>query len=271
MLSDLNYILHYGPHLCSRMSPDSKYSALYSALVCGLPWRGEFSGLSQLLIDSGLIHLFVVSGAHLFFLERRLRRVLPHKWILICLGLYAWLTGFGTPVLRAMLRRFVAILLKPWGWTRLQIEATTSLLMLGAFPLWIFSRSFLMSWLCALALNFPNWKLLSPNFNRNVSCYVFLLPFSAASPLSIAWNCLVAPWVGEILFPLSVLCFLLPPLTTVGDFAWQVLIWILEWGPQSPTLPFFLNSPWLILIPLILHLILLKAECVWRKNSAFLV
>src|SRR5262245_6137827 len=91
-----------GPEFCQYALPVSPYRALYAALVCGvsLPSGHE----KQIFVDTGLIHLMVVSGSHLVFIER-LTGFLPNSIRLVLGGAYAFLTGFQAPVMRAWMRR----------------------------------------------------------------------------------------------------------------------------------------------------------------------
>ncbi|NJL24231.1 MAG: hypothetical protein HC902_02985 [Calothrix sp. SM1_5_4] len=219
-------------------------------------------------MDSGLIHILVVSGAHLHFLER-LSFWIPERGRLILCTIYCWLTGFGAPVVRALIRRVCSNLFRSWAWTPLQVEAKTTLLLLMIHPQWLVSRSFLMSWMCALALQaplpLPKWRPL----NMSLKCYLFLFPFCAASPLSILWNSLVGPAVGGILFPASLAAIALPWIQPATDQIWRVFLAVLELGPKGPPVDdgFHILTIWWI--PMVVHAGLLYGEWKWRREHAF--
>lgn len=266
MLETLNYVVHAGVHHCLAATPTSVYAPLYSAFVCGVDLPA--GSAKQLFVDTGLIHLMVVSGSHLIFFERLLVW-LPAPLRLGILGVYCWLTDFGAPVVRAFTRRLCAGALHDWGWSALQIEAAATVLVLSVYPPWLLSRSFLMSWLCAVALQaplpWPRW----PELNLSLKCYLFLFPFCAASPLSIGWNCLAGPLIGELLFPACLLAFACPWLTPLADLVWEALLWLLHSGPQAPPAVFWWPSHWLWWLPLTIHLGLLWGEREWRRAVAF--
>jgi hypothetical protein len=249
--------------------PTSQLRSLYDALICGtnLPPGHE----KQIFVDTGLIHLMVVSGSHLVFLEMLLA-FLPSGVLKILLGGYCYLTGFQAPVVRAFLRRVIGPSLRAWsGMTSLQIEAAAVLLALALYPEWLGSRSFLMSWMCGLALAAPKIFPRAPHFDLALKAYVFLLPFCWASPVSVAWNTLLAPFVGFILFPVCILAIFIPPLVAVSDWMWWAFLKILDLGPQGEPWGVFLSSWSLCWIPIAAHLALLVWEVKWRRACAFSV
>ena len=260
-------IFSSGPGVCERVLPTSDLHILYSALICGINLPAGQA--KQLFVDTGLIHLMVVSGSHLVFLEILLG-FLPRGGRLGFLGAYCYLTGWQAPVMRAFLRRWIG----PWlklrsGLTSLQIEAAAVVLALLLYPQWLISRSFQMSWMCGLALCapplFPRW----PHFDLALKAYAFLLPYCWASPSSIAWNTLLAPFVGFILFPACLLAIVIPPLTQLSDLLWRAFLGILRLGPQGEPLGLFFAAPTLCWVPVVTHVLLLVWEVRWRRASAF--
>jgi hypothetical protein len=264
-ITQLLNVMQQGPFTCRSFLPPSKYVRLYEALVCGLSLPdGEER---QLFIDSGLIHIMVVSGAHLIFLENLIKPA-PRPLQILFLTVYSWLTGFGPPIVKALIRR----LFEPWlsrhGWSSLQIEAFSVTVVLTFVPMWIVSRSFLMSWLCALAFQLPRLVKYRA-LDVSAKTYVLLFVFCAASPLTIFWNSLVAPLVGDLLFPLTLVLIPVPWLTPAVDKIWQIFLWILSMGPQAAPNPWFFSSRELFWIPLTVHGLLLVKEVRWRRAYAF--
>lgn len=260
------YMIWNGAQICASLLPSSEFRELYSALICA---STEMNGAHrQLFIDVGLIHLLVVSGAHLHFLERWLE-FLPRHIRLMILGSYCWLTGFGAPVVRAWARRFLGELARATGFSLLQLEFLTVGAVLTLHPYWLFSRSFLMCWLCAIALAlpkiFPGW----PNLSLSLACYLLLLPFCPSAPSTVLVNVLVTPYIGGILLPLCILAVLFPPLMPLTDMMWRLLLDLLAHFPTAPPAPWIAITPRLFLVPLTLHLILLAVEVPWRRARAF--
>ena len=270
-LEPLNYVLHYGPQVCTRMIPDSMYKTLNSALVCGV----ELSDRRplQIFADCGLLPLLLLAGAHFVFLERLCMRLAPPRRLLL-LACYCWLTGFGAPVLRALARRCSALGLRRWGWTTLQIEALVTVGLLALYPPWLFSRSFWASWLCALALRTPwSWPWEAPGRWRwppSLKIYLFLFPFYPNSPLVVVWNVLVSPVLGTIFFPLAWLCVLCPPLVWFSDIAWRLLLAVISAGPQASPTALRWSPTWVWWVPLLLHSLFIYGEWKWRRAVAFL-
>jgi predicted membrane metal-binding protein len=265
MISESTNVLQQGPALCLSLLPASSHRDLIASLICGIPLSsGE---VKQVFLDTGLIHLMVVSGAHLLFLESLVARA-PLRWRLGLLGLYCWLTGFGAPVVKAFLRRAAEVLLRPLGWSGLQIEAVAVLLSLFCYPWWLNSRSLQMSWMCGLALSLPpilRWRA----FDQALKAYLLLFIFVGSSVVSIGWNTLVAPIVGAILFPISLALLILPFLAPWVDLVWDLFLWLLAWGPKSPPAAWFISSRDLFWVPFFLHIFLLTREIRWRRAFAF--
>lgn len=257
-----------GPVLCQRALPPSEFYSLYDALICGTPLPAGHA--KQMFVDTGLIHLMVVSGAHLVFVELLLV-AFPKAVRLALLGGYCYLTGFQAPVMRAFLRRALAVPLYAWqALTPLQVEAAAVAMALFLYPQWMMSRSFLMSWMCGLALCTPRMIKRFPHLDTALKNYVLLLPFCWSSPLSVAWNTLLAPFVGVVLFPVCLIAMIVPPAVVVSDFVWAIFLKILAWGPQAPQFPIFVASAHLAWIPPVTHFLFLVGEVRWRRASAFL-
>jgi predicted membrane metal-binding protein len=249
--------------------PKTNLHPLYDALICGTSLSAGRE--KQIFVDTGLIHLMVVSGSHLVFIELLLF-FLPPRIRLTILAAYCYLTGFQAPVVRAFLRRLISPKLKAWSaLTGLQIEAAAVMLALALYPQWLWSRSFLMSWMCGLALAAPKIFPRFPNFDLAVKAYIFLLPFCAASPVSVAWNTLLAPFVGLILFPASILGVVIPPFVAVSDLMWTAFLGVLELGPHGVQAGLLFPAGRLCWIPALTHVFLLFMEVRWRRASAFSV
>lgn len=263
----LERIFLSGPDFCQAAMPQSDIRTLYSALICGTDLPPSHAKL--LFVDTGLIHLMVVSGSHLVFLELLLQ-FLPREIVQIVLALYCYLTGFQAPVVRAFLRRAIARpLIRKCGMTLLQIEAAAVLLALVLYPEWIVSRSFLMSWMCGLALAAPKFFPERPHFDLALKAYLFLLPFCWGSPVSVAWNTLLAPFVGIVLFPACIVGIVVSPLVFLSDGMWNLFLKILEYGPKGEPLGIFLSSVKLSWLPVATHSALLIWEVRWRRKLAF--
>jgi predicted membrane metal-binding protein len=256
MLSAFLDVLHYGPVLCRGLLPVSVHFELYSGLICGTNLPANVD--KQAFLDTGLIHLMVVSGAHLLFLEALLVRA--PSWIRFpLLGTYCWMTGFGPPVVKAFAHRVFELWLRPRYWRPIQVEAVAVLSLLLLQPAWLMSRSFQMSWMCSLALYLPRWFHYR-KFDQAVKSYFMLFVFTGASLLSIAWNTLLAPFVGMILFPICLSVIPLPFLLPVVDGVWDLFLWLLSAGPQSLPSEWYLWTRELFWIPPLVHFFLLQWE-----------
>jgi predicted membrane metal-binding protein len=228
--------------LCMDRAPDSRFRDWYQAIVCGtnLPPSSEKNEFQR----TGLIHIIVVSGSHLVFLDEILEAVLgTSRWAAwlrwLALLFFSLASNLQPPVTRALVQRGC-------GWCArrthrpfrsLHLQLLSGLLTVALFPQWWSSLSFLMSWLCALALSVP-----MPSNNplwRSVAIYLLLLPamigIQFPHPSSILFNVVFGPILGLVLFPMSLLGFLHPFLARLCDFGWESLFWIFRELPIPET------------------------------------
>jgi ComEC/Rec2-related protein len=250
---------------CSNLAPQtSPWLPQYQALVCGMNMaNGDFKGGLTAL---GLIHLMVVSGGHLYvllklwsFIEARVDGLRHLKFFILIA--YAFLTGFQPPVVRATLQILVSqqSQRKNWHFRSDQSVAISGLFCLVLFPRWIESWSLLLSWLASFSLCLPS----KGENNRQIWIYLILFPailkFQFFHPISILANLLLAPFLAEALFPLSLLCFLIPPLANWVDFLWTCLFWISKyfntWIETTEGVA-WLSLTWLWIYLILLHTLL---------------
>lgn len=229
--------------LCQTLAPPSPFNSWYSAMVCGSSVRHEpYYGQ---VVATGLIHLMVVSGSHLIFLETLLSRILRanahHRqtvslWVGGTLFAYVLFSGWQGPALRS--------------WLYLSFKTISYRLKLNWTPLWIIlfsipltylcldsrraSLSVCLSWCSALALHTPLKN--DSGLRRAVVIYIFTLPLlaiiSPPAPTSILFNCILGPVLGSALFPVSIAAFFLPVLTHWVDYLWSGFFWLTELAPR---------------------------------------
>lgn len=259
MIMMLNDWAQYGPKACETLAPASAYKPLYQALVCGTVLPS--SEPQRLLLDTGLIHLMVVSGAHLAFLDRLASR-LPAWARMLILAFYSWFTGFGAPIVRAFTQRCLLPFTRIRGFSHLQTDLLATFIILAAHPQWLTSRSFLMSWMCSLALSVPFGFL-------TLRCFAFLYPFAPTAPISLFWNTVITPVVGNFLFPLCLVSFAIHAVSPLTDLFWQLFLKILQWGPKAPPENWFLTTSSIFWLPLFFHILLIFGEVRWRRALAF--
>lgn len=237
--------------LCLGWVPDDSLRPISAALLCGQrldsnhPWR-------ELFLNTGIIHLMVVSGAHLVFLERLLRLTLAFvptaasRWISpVILTGFALACQLQAPITRALISYFLRRLQIKCKlfWPGHQRTLIAGLICLLLFPHWLMSMSLILSWLASVAMSWPlkasPWKALK----RCALVYIILLPalatFSTPHPLSILSNWLLAPLFASILFPLTLLSVFFQSLQPLHFWAWNhflsFLTTIEPWTSPGPS------------------------------------
>jgi competence protein ComEC len=236
-LSEHSHLIH---HFCLQMLPRGvENHGSLEALVCGKNMQ-ELE-LQQLLVQSSLIHVFIVSGSHFLFLHKILARLPIVRFCpLLVLSLYCLATLCQPPAVRSLL------LLSLVSFTKQQKRFPSPVILVFIscafsvciFPQWIFSRSLLMSLLAALTIAVmsefwgKNHDSIPEMFATQATIYLVmafcLWGFSNLHPLSILMNMIFAPLIGAVIFPLALLVILLPPLGFLFDVAMNALIWILQ-------------------------------------------
>ena len=219
---------------------DSPWTPFYSALICGktLPE----SDIKHALRTLGIIHIMVISGAHLIFMEKLWRSLpdFPFKraGLILFLLFYSLSSGLKPPVVRALFSLLAMYLnkSKKWFWSPMWRVQISGMLTLCVFPGWIHSLSLQMSWLASLGMC-QRKKWLSCSLT-----YFLLLPILAqwggVHPFSILVNWLITPLISGILLPISLLVFIMPFLLPVTDALWSVVLWVLkQLARGSPSAP----------------------------------
>lgn len=227
-------------HFCLQMLPTSvENHGSLEALVCGENMQAL--ELQQLLVQTSLIHVFIVSGSHFIFLHKILARIPGVRFCtLFLLSLYCLATLCQPPAVRSL----VFLLLISFAKRRQLFTSPVILIFISAafsvciFPQWITSRSLLMSLLAALTIGVMSefWGKLRNTLPALAltQCAVYLVMaiclwgFSTLHPLSILLNISLAPLIGGVIFPLSLLVVLIPPLGFVFDGAMNALTWMLQ-------------------------------------------
>lgn len=243
--------LHSG---CLSRAPDSPFRPWYQAIVCGenLPPSPEKLWFQR----SGLIHVIVVSGSHLIFLDEILL-LLPGSSIPVALFrwsvllLFSLMTNLQPPIARALIQRaltwFFITTRRPL--TRLHLQLISGIVTVSLFPQWWTSLSFIMSWVCALALGLP-LPSKSP-LARAGLIYLLMLPvmwnIQIPQPGQIFFNLLLGPLFALVLFPMSLLGFLHSLLTLLSDWGWRLTFFLFSHMPlpETETAGTFANI-WLI-------------------------
>ncbi len=209
------------------------------SFFCGLPL--DHLEHKLLLIDSGLLHVFVVSGSHILALDQLLiffRVSRGFRYLL--LGLYSLVTGFEPPVVRALL--FLCLReCTNLGWAigTLPRVVISWLLTLLWFPQWLHSQSLLMSVWASFGIQLfllHNYEQTAPQKEKflwlwrlSLWMYLFMIPVfpsGVSHPLSILYNALVTPLLTILMLILALLGWLSlleTPFNFLLDSFWQLL------------------------------------------------
>lgn len=226
---------------------------IYTSLVCGK--RLKAKALRDIFVQGGLIHLTVVSGAHLLFLEKFWQKLplpafIKTHGLFLLLTFYALTTRLQAPVLRALFSFCLFRFSQSFKlfWNANFITLLSGLLCLLYNPSWAYSFSLQMSVLACFLLNFSTSPIKKCFF-----VYLFILPlvnrWQALHPVTVLVNWLLAPVISGLLFPLSLLSPFFPLLYPLTDSLWSVtlqMLKLMEFLPsQSPLMTWYLPKKWI--------------------------
>lgn len=226
-MESLIYFFHF--HCLERIPLASSSAFELKAIACGENFSTAAS--SQIFMASGLIHLFVVSGAHLIVLEKMITSAfftkykIPKSFVLFILFIYTLACDMNSPITRSFLSILLSFILlhKHLYWTDNYKLFLMGLLTLIINPLWLNSLSLQMSWMAALILSinslyFFKAGILFKQFLFFLFLWPFLIFFQIPSPSIIIANLIFTPILEFFLFPLALLIWLCPFLYFLFDF-----------------------------------------------------
>lgn len=231
-------MLHQPHLLCLNSIPSAtQFPEMMAALLCGqrLPHHWVLD-----LAPLGLIHLFVVSGAHLLFLENILRQI-PIKGkfqnitVLTLLFAYTLIAGAGLPILRAFIHRCLKIIRPFLGWRSDQTVFVSILILALSHPDYMHSLSLYLSWTATLCIYHP-FHIKSEIFRFSLIMLLLaplLIHFGAPSPFSLPIQFLFIPIFGLFIFPFTILSYFIHPLIPLYDKTLELLFTTLNAIPLS--------------------------------------
>jgi competence protein ComEC len=222
--------------ICAKAAPGHVFRHLTSAMVCGTSIQGQTS--TEIFRNSGLLHILVVSGAHLHFFALFLSKLKMRNPIIIpFLAIYTIFSGWQPPTVRSLIQIGMQSLSSRFelNLSHWQLVWTSGLLSLILFPEWIKGSSLLLSWICALVLSVSANNLAS-TFLIFGSLLPVLMKWMPPHPLTILINLLMSPVMGILALPLCLLTFVFPILTTATDSFWLLVLSFLK--PVQPVLNF---------------------------------
>ncbi len=250
------FLLH---NACLQRLPFQAISlAEMQALVCGESFKAAKT--SELYVASGLIHLFVVSGAHLILIEKMLLKFFQRikaasVVILPFLIVYALACNLNPPVTRSLIAIIAGLftLRHHLRWPENYKIFVTGLLTLLFNPEWLTSVSLQLSWLAALVVSINSLYFFNKNILIKQSIFFFTLApllafFQMPNPITILMNLIFSPVLEFILFPLGLLVWIAPPIYIIFDWVIAVLRFFLQASEIQSFAPINFDSQNLIYV-----------------------
>lgn len=242
--SSLDFLSEWSQGLCESFANEGLYGPWKAALICGIKLGA--TEVSYEMRAFGLLHLIVVSGAHLIFLENLLLKPLFYfaparirrAGSSVCIVGYCFLAGLQEPLVRALFQR------SSW---RFQSQSIFVSGLLTALFFREVTLSLLLSWSCALLISWPTLKSAHP-LTRSlvilVGLYPLLLPMGAPSATSAFLQPFFSLVFGVVIFPFSILGLILP-LSGLVDLLWETFFGLIKWAGGLGLPLRVMKLPWL--------------------------
>ncbi|TWS95466.1 DNA internalization-related competence protein ComEC/Rec2 [Streptococcus sp. sy018] len=244
----------------------------------------DFSEMSDLYQELGIIHLFALSGMQVGFFIHYFRKIclrlgLRQDWVdglqLLFSFFYAGLTGFSISVIRSLIQAFLGRL----GLKKLDNFALTLLICLLAMPnvllttagVLSFTYAFIISMMDFSQLNQMRKKLAEVLTISLGSVPILLTYFSVFQPWSIVLTALLSFVFDQVILPLLSLAFIISPIykLTWLNPLFVILENLLKGFGSWLTKPLILGSPsaWLLFVVLLILAFLYD----YYRNKQFVI
>lgn len=233
---DANYLINTAQkistplqeHCFKIFAGNHRGSEIRQALLCGKKITDPTT--HNTLKSYGLLHLVVVSGAHLILLNQLLKRLALPFWARWTVNtLFVFCSGFDPPAVRSWMQ----LLLEHRRWKHTTLFS--ALFCLLFFPAWLQSLSLWLSAMASYILVLSSQKQFSESYWKNqlwiqfaffISFVPLTLTIGGAHPFAIVANLLAASLFGALWIPLA----LLPQSA-------EVFLWILTAAENNPLQP----------------------------------
>ena len=194
---------------------------------------------------NGVSHLFSISGMHvnfiagilLFFLQKVTYQLkIQYGFVSLVLLFYLFLTGFGASILRTVIMFWLSALSRCYALkiSKVDIMLLTLMVIILINPFILCDVGFQFSYGISLGLVLfqpkirkiknPVWQSVFISF----LCFLISFPicvyhFNEVNFLSIIFNVIMIPVVSTVVFPFTMICFLIPVLYPVYEKLIQIL------------------------------------------------
>lgn len=198
--------------------------------------------------QNGVSHLFSISGMHIslfasiiLYIMKRIsyNNYYNYSVVILFLVFYSLLVGSSPSVIRSLIMYILFAINKLFNLKikNIDIMCFVLVIMLIINPYYLYNISFQYSYLISFSLVLFSYKLKNIKSKILKSLYTSFISFLVSFPIciynfyqvnifSIILNIFLIPFVSIIIFPLSLICFILPKLSIVLNIFTSILQFI---------------------------------------------
>ena len=196
--------------------------------------------ISSTYSNNGISHLFAVSGMHISLLTLIIylilnkfikNKILNNIIVSIFLVFFSFLTSFSSSVLRAVMLFILCKIFKRIKTQYILLIIFMSLILYN--PFYIYDIGFLYSFIITFGLIIFSDKINGKNyfikvFKTSLISFLLGIPisilnFHEINLISPILNIIFVPFISFIIFPLSIITFVFPPLSCIFNFFINIL------------------------------------------------
>ncbi len=237
--------------------------------------------LYQLYQNNGIWHLFAISGMHISLIVYVLNKILSklkYKNIIISivLGYFMFLTNFSASVLRVsiffILKNILHYLKIPIDNKKILFLTGFSILIIKPFMIYNvgFQYSFLISYALLLNKDKITGKYLMKLLKISLIAFIVSLPITVnlnyeINLISIFLNIICVPFITFLIFPLSIMTFILPFLENIFLILINIFEYLNSIFNKIPTSIIIPKIPMIFIVTyyIIIYLLMKKPNKKW--------
>ena len=242
--NNTNVIYYLKDKIAKRIDKISNSSEYIKIFILGDSSSLE-ENISESFRENGISHLFSISGMHISLFASIILYVLKrisynnyynYGIVIIFLTFYSLLVGSSPSIIRSLTMYILFSINKLFNLkiNKIDIMCIVLIILLIINPYCLYNVSFQYSYIISFSLVLYSYKITHIKNKLLKSLYISFISFLVSFPiciynyyqvnfLSIFLNIILIPFVSIIIFPLSLVCFILPKISYLLKITTNIL------------------------------------------------